>query len=171
MSYPGGIMIAGAKVTSTVTGDNSYDMTYAINATIDTSTWASSTSKLKWTLYEVDALVSDPLVTGCELDQTKLAQNQYSYGETCKAATAITEGTEIASSTEDITAGSSETIKITNDQLKIEDTSSTKSVTKNYYLVVEYPESEGDQNTDMGKTASVSITGIADTKAVIHAGA
>ena len=173
MTYPGGMMVAGSSVTATVTGDNAYDFTYSINATIDTKEWEGSSSKLKWTLYEATSDVSGALISGCELSETGLQQNpkQYYY-ENCAANENITNGTEIATGQVDVGTSGSAAFDITNEQLKFENisnaTGSGDGETKKFYLVVEYPNSGDQTATDTNKNATLTINSITNAVATLH---
>ncbi len=172
LSYPGGVAVVGADVKATVTGDNTYDMTFKITATINTEEWSGSQSKFNWKLYETSSTVEGPLVTGCALDDTMLGQGQYSYKDSCKVSESVT-GTEdayLVTQGSEVSAGSSETITITHDDLKFEGVNKNTTEpdnTKHYYLVVEYPESNESQNTDVAKAITISIDGLTEGKATL----
>lgn len=175
MKYPGGKMVVGGKVTASATGDNTYNMTYTVNAEIDTTALGSSTSEVKWTLYEVADEVTGKLVDSCHLDEVVDGNNSnnknYSYSG-CTVNTGITSGTPVLGEAKEVGTGtiSTHTAKttITATDEALSGVKAGADQTTVYYLVVEYVNADTNQaGTDAGKAITASIISIADGKAAV----
>lgn len=170
IKYPGGMMLNGASVTSTVTGSGSFDATYKINATVDASALGSANSTVKYTLYRTDTEVTGATVSGCTL-QTNATDGTTTYSYTgCSVTAGVTAGTQVATGTIDL-SGATKTATISES-----DTTSFKGITSAatksvyYYLVVEYVNNDAaEQNDDMGKAITATITEITEANAVAAA--
>lgn len=167
MKYPGGMMVTASKVSATATGDNSYNMTYTVNAEVDTTALGASTSEVKWTLYEVGSEVKDLMVAdSCQLKEDATGNSKNYYYTGCTANTTITNGTVVKSGT--ISAHTAKTT-ITAENENLDAVSKTAGKDTWYYLVVEYVnKTDADQaGTDAGKTITAKITSVTDGKAAI----
>lgn len=156
VAYPGGLMVAGAKIEATTTGANTLNAAYTLNATVDTTGLSAGTS-VKWTIYESDTAVTENLVTGCKLVEEPLAdqpnvKKYYYEADSCKLATGI-KGTEVQSAT--ITDHSNVTNINLNEALN--GVTATTAKTTYYYLVVEYINADTAQNDDQGATISAQF--------------
>lgn len=151
LQYPGGYLVVGASVTGKHTGDTAYNTTYTVNGTITNET----STALTWNLYEVSAPVSSP-VSGCEVKESAASgETQYTY-EGCTVSTSITGGTKVTSGT--VAANGNGLVTATGETLT---TTNAGKVTY-YYLVVNYPDTGKNQNTDQNKTISASLTNISN---------
>lgn len=172
MKYPGGKMVVGGKVTASATGDNTYNMTYTVNAEIDTTALGSSTSEVKWTLYEVADEVTGKLVDTCHLDEVADGNNKnYSYSG-CTVNSGITSGTAVLGEAKAVGTGtiSTHTAKttITATDEALSGVKAGTNQTTVYYLVVEYVNANSNQAvTDAGKAITASIISITDGKAAV----
>ena len=168
MTYPGGIMVAGAKVEAKVTGAQSYNMSYNVNVKIDTTGLGASTSTIKYTLYRVDDnAVAAPLIKAdsCEYHEEQAGTTTKYYYTGCAAADGIKAGDTVIA-TEEITVHNGEATTDTVSQT-IENVTSA-GATAYYYLVVEYVNAESDQSTtDAGKSISATIESISNGKATL----
>lgn len=175
IKYPGGMMVNGASVTATVEGTGTFAATYKINATVDASALASENTTVEYALYRTTSPVATTM-SGCKL-QTEVANGITKYYYTgCTAAEAITKGTtKVAGDTITISSGTkTATISELDNVSFTGDNKITKAAPKTvyYYLVVEYVNNTGadvDQNADMGKSISATITSVSDVQATADA--
>ena len=161
LEYPGGYVVVGAEVTASDNdANNDFTVTYQVNGTIANNT----STQLNWTLYEVASEVATP-VSGCELQQTQVGDEmRYTYGETCQVAAALTtEGgaTEVTSGTVD---ANDTAAVVTAAGEKLTTTGTSDTVTY-YYLVVEYPDTDANQDADQGKGITAALTALDNTSA------
>ena len=155
LNYPGGYLVAGAVVTGSHTGSTAYKTTYTINGNIANAT----KTQLTWTLYEVSAAVSSP-VSGCTVKETASAgETRYSYTG-CTVSTSITNGTKVKTGTANAatTAGTAVNTAVTATGETL--TTTTAGAKTYYYLVVNYPDTNANQDVDQGKTITASLTSI-----------
>lgn len=165
IKYPGGMMVNGASVTSTVTGAGTFDATYTINGTVDATALASANTTVKYSLYRLDSAVTGDLLSGCTL-QTSASNGVTTYYYTgCAANTAITATTAVATGTiTDLTQVATITV---NDTTSFSGITSAATKSVYYYLVVEYVNNAAaEQNDDMGKAITAQITSITNANAV-----
>ena len=157
LQYPGGYLVVGASVTGKHTGSTAYNTTYTVNGTIANKT----KTQLNWTLYEVSSTVATP-VSGCTVKETAAAgTTQYTYNG-CTVSTTITGGTKVKNGTAAAatTAGTAvnTTVTATGETL----TTTTAGKVTYYYLVVEYPETNANQDADQGQGITASLTSISN---------
>lgn len=163
IKYPGGMMVNGASVTATVTGEGTFAANYKINAEVDATALASANSTVKYALYRTTSEV-ETAMSGCELQTEEVAGTTKYYYTGCAAATAITGGTKVVEGTisdlkQKATISESDNTSFTG---------LTKAAPKTvyYYLVVEYVNSTtGAQNEDQGKGITATITSVSDAAA------
>ena len=168
MTYPGGMMVAAAKVEGAVEGNQTYDMSYTVNVEIDTTALGESTSEIKYTLYRVDdTAVSGDIISGCTYHEENGDSGVKKYYYTgCAANSSITSGADVIA-TQTIATHNGEAT--TNSVVQtMEDVTSTGKRAY-YYLVVEYVNDEAaDQGkTDAGKTITAKIASISNGSATL----
>ncbi len=172
LDYPGGIAIIKAVATAkkdSADDTNNYDFEYSLNITAN----VGSMTGVKWTLYEFE---EDPNVVDTDLKDCNLVNDTtsetgktlfyYSTAESDKAGESPCSITGLKLNTKLITEKASGTITsdTVSDQsalknLSIEGvTDNTIGKSKYYYLVVEYPNSGEEQNSEMGSKGNISLT-------------
>ena len=162
MSYPGGMLLNGASVTATVTGAGTFDASYTINANVDASALTSENTTLNVKLYKTTSQIDSAAVSGCTL-QNGTAEDDVTYYYTgCTVPSGITTGQEVDSETITITAEGPKTATLSfDDSTTFNGITSARATTAYYYLVVEYVNNAAaDQNADMGKTVTATISNI-----------
>ena len=162
MSYPGGMLLNGASVTATVTGAGTFDASYTINANVDANALTSKNTTLNVTLYKTTSQISDAAVSGCALQNGTAGEDVTYYYTGCAVPTGITTGQKVDSKTITITADGPKTATLTfDDSTTFSGITSASPTTAYYYLVVEYVNNDAaDQNADMGKTVTATISNI-----------
>ncbi len=189
LDYPGGVMVAATKVvaTSSGEGENNYKINYDLKISGENGT---GTDVKWYLLRAGDGIgvanVKDP---SCELKiENDVAPStlKYYYGDkedgTCSAKSYLEDGNFndlqlVAYGT--LTANTSPGTELESEDGQAEElgitkntpegleghtlyttASSNKYTTEYYYLVVEYPNKETEQNSDQKKKISVSISSI-----------
>lgn len=167
IKYPGGMMVNGASVTATVTGTGTFAANYKINAEVDATALASANTTVKYALYRTTSAV-DTTMSGCTLKTEEAAGTTKYYYTGCTAATAITSGTKVAEGT--ITTLSQKATISELDNTSFTGLTSAAPKTVYYYLVVEYVNNaSAEQNDDMTKGITATITSVSDAAATAAA--
>ena len=167
LQYPGGFLVAGAKVTAKHDGSSPYNVTYTLNGSVDATNIAAATT-LNWTLYEVTAPVSDPLGSSCQLQETKVGEETRYYYTGCtvsESLTGVSDANKIDEGT--VVGGQTATIEKTGEKLQSAADPGTDTY---YYLVVEYPNMEASQDADQGKTITATLSSIDDAQSAAVGG-
>ena len=177
--YPGTMNSIGAGFVAKVNenesgGDYKYEIAYTLTGKVTLS--SEFDSAVKWRLYQTDSIVESPIT--CPKEPTTESQdNEIHYTLECtEDETSLIEANLVASgvinkeSGSECSASSGESGKNqiacgTEATISYDGTVevSTTETKKYYYLVVEYPDTKGDQNSDMDKTITYSIEDIAVT--------
>ncbi len=198
LDYPGGVMVSGTKVVAEKQNpedENEYDITYDIGLTATNQT----DQEIKWYLVRVDGSFNKESLesTTCTLSTTPNGtETQYKY----TGCTAVGSGGIIGRNFSDsdlIAYGTisakteSSKISVAGDASNLNDSYSSEKtpigLTKHtlhtsggntkttyiYYLIVEFPNQESDQNgsdnENFGKTISVTFDEITNVEAQVSA--
>lgn len=149
--YPGTMNYAAMSAAPTKTGSDSanYTLTYTIKGSVTLSE-AFEAGSVYYTVYRTTSSVPDPVT--CKPVATTEGAGGTQYSQECSVAAGLTGGETVQTRT--AVEGSSATISIPDQELTTE-----SGQTYYYYLVVEYPDTDGDQNADQNKTITASLTG------------
>ena len=140
--YPGHQNVSSVKVTAT--GDNElipYDLIYDGTNTLNTP--------LNYTIYKTSNEVS--VTVSC--DKTKgVVDGALMYYEECSTSNIDSLGTPIATGT--INSGENKTVLVSDEFI----TSSPTGLIQYYYIILEYPNLDENQNSDIGGSFSGKVT-------------